>query len=30
VLATGTPAALRARTNATALEDVFLQLVEGS
>ena len=30
VLATGTPAALRARTHADALEDVFLQLVEAA
>jgi ABC-2 type transport system ATP-binding protein len=28
VLATGTPAELRARTHAEALEDVFLRLVE--
>jgi ABC-2 type transport system ATP-binding protein len=30
VLATGTPADLRARTNAETLEDVFLQLVEAA
>jgi ABC-2 type transport system ATP-binding protein len=30
VLATGTPAELRARTQADTLEDVFLQLVEAA